>query len=120
MRRVTRLLCGFPVLLATAFYVTWLAGRLSLGYWPRPSLDDPKQIEGGLMAVSYTTTAILVSIGVPAFCLVSLVAALVCIVRKPEGRTSRTTELAVAVILSAGFVLFALWDPQSVVVWFFD
>lgn len=120
MRYLTRSLCAFPVLLLASFYATWVAGRLALGYWPRPSLDDPKSIEGGLMWLSYLVTMVLVTVGVPLFCLAVIALALVCMFRKPEGWSYRLLELLAALVLFVGFVLFARWDPHSVVAWYFD
>jgi len=52
-RRVSRgqlivawVLLLFPVLMAAAVYVTWVAGRVRLGYWPRVAVDDPGVIGG--------------------------------------------------------------------------
>ena len=92
MGYVTRILCGFPVLVLASFYATWVAGRLAPGYWPRSSLDDPKNIEGGLMWL-YDVTAVLVLIGVPLFCLAVLVLALLFFFKKPDGWKTRLMEL---------------------------
>jgi len=120
MRYLTRLLCGYPLLLPSSFYATWVAGRLALGYWPRPSLDDPKSIEGGLMWFSYLVTMVLMFVGVPLFCFAVAAAALACIFRKPQGWSYQLLELLAALVLLVGFVLFARWDPHSVVEWYFD
>ena len=119
MRYVTRALCGFPLLVLASFYATWVAGRLALGYWPRSSLDDPKNIEGGLMWL-YDVTAVLVLFGVPLFCLAVLIFSLVCVFKKPAGWKTRLMELGGALVLFIGLMLFSHWDPQSVVEWYFD
>ncbi len=119
MRYVTRVLLGFPIMVLASIYATWLAGRLALGYWPRSSLDDPKHIEGGLMWL-YDVTALLVLVGIPMFCLVLLVLFFVCFFKKQDGWKTRLVELAGALVLFVGLVLFSYWDPQSVVEWYFD
>jgi hypothetical protein len=119
MRYVTRTLCSFPPLVVLSFYGTWLAGRLALGYWPRPNLDDPKDIEDGLMWLS-NVTAVLVVIGIPVFWFAAVAIALICLFRKPAGWEHRLGELAVALVLFIGLVVFMRWDPQSVVRWYFD
>ena len=119
MRYITRALCSFPILVLVSFYATWVAGRLTLGYWPRSILDDPKNIKGGLMWL-YDVTWDLVVIGVPLFCLALLVLTLVCFFKKPDGWKTRLMELEGALILFVGLILFSYWDPQSVVAWYFD
>ena len=59
--RGTHALMAYGPLLVVSFYSTWLAGRISLGYWPRSSLDDPKSINGFWMW-TYDLTAILLLI----------------------------------------------------------
>jgi hypothetical protein len=119
MRYVTRALCIFPIFVLASFYATWVAGRLALGYWPRSSLDDPKNIEGGLMW-TYDVTAISVLYGVPLFGLSLLVFVLICFVKRPDGWKTRLLELAGALVLFVGLAFFSHWDPQSVIEWFFD
>jgi hypothetical protein len=119
MRYVPRILCAFPPLLLLSSYATWGAGRLALGHWPRSSLDDPKHIEGSLMWL-YDVTAVLVLIGVPLFCLASLIFGLIFLLNKPEGWQHRLKELLISICLFIGFLAFSRWDPQFVVEWFFD
>jgi hypothetical protein len=119
MRYITRIFCGFPVIVLSSFYATWMAGRLALGYWPRSSFDDPKHINGSMMWL-YHFTQILLFIGIPLFCLILPILILYCLIKKPDGWKTRLVELMGAVVLSAGFILFAKWDPQSVIEWFFD
>lgn len=119
MRYATRALCSFPTLLLTSFYATWVAGRQALGYWPRSSFDDPKHIKGGLMGL-YDITQVLIIVGIPLFCSALSVLALVCFYHRPEGWKSRLRELALALILFFGLLLFGRWDPHSVIEWYFD
>jgi hypothetical protein len=60
----THVLMAYGPILVASFYATWLAGRISLGYWPRPSLDDPKGIIGFWMW-TYDVTAFLSLVGLP-------------------------------------------------------
>jgi len=120
LRILTRFLCAYPVLMALSFYVTWAVGRLTLGYWPRSSLDDPKQIGGVLMELSYFSTGMGMMIGFPVFCALLIILGVVCLFWRREDRGWRLLELVVAVVLMAGFFGFARWDPHSVVEWYFD
>ena len=58
--------------------------------------------------------------GLAAFGAALIVCGFTCILNRPTGWKSRLAELAVAVILLAGFVLFCQWDPQSVMAWYMD
>ena len=120
MRYVTRALCGFPLLLLASFYATWIAGRIALGHWPRPNVDDPKGIAGLLMAWFYTLTGGLAAIGIPLFGLAIFAVTLISIADRPEGWRSRMVEVLVALVLLIGFVVFCLWDPHSVLTWYMD
>jgi hypothetical protein len=119
MRHITRILCGFPVIILASFYATWVAGFFALGHWPRSSFDDPKGIAGSFVWL-YHATQVLVLIGIPIFCPVLLFTILICFIKKPDGWKTRLVELMGAVVLFASFMLFARWDPQSVIEWFFD
>jgi hypothetical protein len=116
--RGTHLLIGYGPFLVASFYATWLAGRISLGYWPRSSLDDPKQINGFWM-LTYDLTALLL-IGLP---VVGLLAAM-SLFRPlgdglPEWKT-RLMEMLVGILLVILTIGFLLWDPHHVVEWYFD
>ena len=91
---------------------------MSLGYWPRPSLDDPKYI-GTLVDVPYIATCLLEIIGLPVF--VTLV--LVLIYRALMDKSQRKRFLSVSV-LSVVFMAATIWlirqDPMGIVGWFMD
>jgi hypothetical protein len=119
VRYVTRLLCAFPLLLLACFYGTWLAGRAALGRWPRLIFDDPKHIKGGMMWM-YNVTYYLITFGIPLFCLSLLAVGAIVLIRRREGWRKRLIELGIAIFLFFWLVLFARWDPQSVMEWYFD
>ncbi len=119
LRRATWALCGFPVLVLASYYATWGAGRLALGHWPRPSVDDPKGIEGGLMWL-YDFTMGLLMVGIPVFWLALPVLALVCLYKRPEGWLDRLLEMALALAFFFVLFIFTAWDPHSVIEWFAD
>jgi hypothetical protein len=120
IRYATRSLCVFPPVVLGAFYLTWVVGRLALGYWPRPSLDDPNYIPGMLMSWIYNSTALFFMVGMPLFFLAVMAGGMCLFLKKPEGWKARLTELGCASILFAGLLFFLRWDPQSVVSWYFD
>ncbi len=110
---------AFGPLLVTSFYATWLAGRITLGYWPRPSLDDPKQISGFWMW-TYDVTAMLSLVGLP---LVGVLAAMSLFRPLRDGSPEWRSRLVEAVVGTALILLavgFMRWDPHHVVEWFFD
>jgi hypothetical protein len=108
----------YPAALLFAFSATWIAGRISLGYWPRPSLDDPKFI-GALVDIPYTITYLLLFVGLPAF-----FAGASCLLyfafRDRSRRASLLAVLALAMVLMAGSILILRSDPFRIVTWFMD
>src|SRR5204862_8268518 len=90
MRTLRAYALAYPVALPLAFLCTWLAGRLMLGHWPRPSLDDPKSI-GFLVDIPYTITGVLLMFGLPVFA----VAVLALIWRASRDETRRNGLLVV-------------------------
>ncbi len=115
----THLLLAYPFCLVLSFYAAWLAGRVSLGYWPRPGFDDPGQIEGFWMWAYYLPVFI-PFIGLPiatAFAAVSLLTHPKK--NSPEWRL-RLLETAVGIVLIVMAITFLRWDPHRVVEWYFD
>jgi hypothetical protein len=118
MKSLRAFVLAYPVLLPAAFLATWTAGRFSLGYWPRPSLDDPKSI-GPLVDFFYRGTELLLILGLPLF-LVSILALLGrALTQRPERRPLTLTVLASAVCFGAA-ILFLRWDPLEVMRWYAD
>ena len=118
MRAIRIYTLGYPVALVAGFFVTWFSARGSLGYWPRPSLDDPKQI-GGWFDVPYTITGILLIPGLVAFIL-GLGALAYQAYRRPLERAHLLTTLAVSVLLMIAADLYLRWDPLRIGDWFMD
>jgi hypothetical protein len=113
MKALRAYVLSYPAVLVLAFLFTWLAGRVSLGHWPRPSLDDPKFI-GPLVDVPYTITGVLLVFGLPAFA----VAVLALLYRanrdeKLRGSLLVTSALSAACMVATVAVLW--WDPLGIV-----
>jgi hypothetical protein len=109
---------AFPFALPLAIYLTWIAGRLTLGYWPRPSLDDPKSI-GIWVRILHTTTTLILMFGLPVFAIMIL--ALLCRAVRDKSRRSRLLlDLGLSTLFMVGAILFLRWDPLHVVEWFMD
>jgi len=109
---------AYPFVLPLAFFATWLAGRLSLGYWPRPSLDDPKNL-GAWVSVTYYTTTFVLVVGLPAFAL----ALLGLVYRAYRDETRRASLLllsALSVMCMVAAILVLRWDSLGVVAWYAD
>ena len=118
MRALRIYTLSYPFALVAGFFVTWFAGRASLGHWPRPSLDDPGQI-GGWFDVPHAITGMLLVPGFPAFVLA--VAALVyraC--RDSPERARLLTTAAVSVLFMIAAFLYLRWDPLRIGDWFMD
>lgn len=120
MKPIQAYLMAYPFVLLASFYATWIAGRLTLGHWPRPSLDDPKSI-GGLVGVPYGLTVVLLSLGL--FVFAFLVIATICEAMMSEDRDLRKRALTVslkAVIFMVAVIGLSLLDPFGVSAWFMD
>jgi hypothetical protein len=117
IRILNRASMAYGPLLLLALYGTWWAGRLSLGHWPRPSLDDPKAIDG--IKAPYFATGMMLLL-LPAALLAPL-AAMASVWLAPHAERKRTTVEALMAL--AGVVLtiaISRWDPHDVLAWFFD
>ncbi|HEX8916236.1 MAG TPA: hypothetical protein VF796_28055 [Humisphaera sp.] len=118
-RRAGVVLSAYPLVTLAALYATWVAARLTLGWWPRESVDDPKSI-GLWVDVPYTAFGVL-ALGL----LPTLVASGALAVLAWTGRAARTRRgLVLTIVLPSaawcgGLALF-LWDPAGVLVWYLD
>lgn len=118
MKALRAYVLSYPLVLLLAFLGTWLAGRASLGHWPRPSLDDPKSI-GAWVDVPYTITGLLLVVGLPAF----IIAVLALLYRAYCDEALRRRLLLVSALSIACMVATILvlrWDPLGVVAWYAD
>jgi hypothetical protein len=109
---------SYPGVLLLAFFATWLAGRVSLGHWPRPSLDDPKMI-GSLFDALYTITGLLLAVGFPVFA-VSVLGLLYRSHCDEIRRKSLLFVSALSVVCMVATILVLQWDPLGVVAWYMD
>ena len=111
-------LLAFPIGLVLAPYLTWCAGRVTLGHWPRPLLDDPKSI-GFLVGALHDVTMVLLTAGLGAFFVAWLALVGTAVLRPAErARSMRVAGwMALLVVLAVGFLR---WDPLSVGVWLAD
>lgn len=111
-------LLAYPFCLVLAPYLTWGAGRMALGHWPRPSLDDPKAI-GSVVSVLHDLTLLLATAGLGLFFVAWLALVGRSLFRPAErARWVRVTGwMAFLFLLAVGFLR---WDPLSVGVWLAD
>jgi len=118
MKIIRGYLLSYPLALLAALYATWLAGRITLGYWPRPSLDDPKFI-GLWVDIPYFITGLLLVVGLPVY----IMSVLFLLYRAIYDESRRTTLLifsafSVAYIFST--IVVIRWDPLMVANWYMD
>lgn len=117
--RGTYILIAYGPLLILSFYATWLAGRVSLGYWPQSSIDDPKFIEGFWMWI-YFIPWILHVVGFPLALMVGAASVSISILEdSPEWKT-RLIEVIVGIGVLVLTFTFIAWDPHKVVEWYLD
>ena len=120
---IRRCILVYPVLLPAALYVTWLIAGLSLGRWPRPSIDDPDSINMVVSCARSFVLFFLVMVGLPTYAVLAVFSLgwglLRCILKRPHGM-----RLAVCAFLSMVLLVVAIrfvyWDPLSVFNWFLD
>ena len=108
----------FPFALPLAVYLTWLTGRFTLGYWPRPSLDDPKLI-GAWVSILHTLTTVLLMVGFPVYAVIIL-KLLLRAFRDCSRRNRLLLFSGFSCACMVGTVLFLKWDPLTVAEWFMD
>lgn len=118
MNAVLTYILGFPLMLPAALYVTWFSGRLALGHWPRPSLDDPKDI-GGITGVLYIIAGIVQMIGFPVFLTLTGFVLWFGLFRQ-QGRRTYIIYACAAAALMILAVLFIRSDPNRVGEWYMD
>ena len=109
---------SYPFALVAGLFATWFTARASLGHWPRPSVDDPKQI-GGWFDVPYTITGILLIPGLVAFIL-GVAALAYWAYRRPLERGRLLATAIVSVLFMITAELYLRWDPLRIGDWFMD
>jgi hypothetical protein len=109
---------SYPFVVLLSFYVTWIAAWFALGHPPRPSLDDPKDID--LIAAPYSITCLFMFC-IP-FAFLGSLGLMVARFGKEVGSGSPWSVLCLLITpLSwvAGYGLL-VWDPLYVFYWFMD
>jgi hypothetical protein len=118
MKALQAYVLSYPGALLLALFGTWLAGRVSLGHWPRPSLDDPKFI-GVWVDIPYTITWVLLLVGLPAF--VIAVSALLYRAYCDKARRKKLLLVsALSIVCMVATILVLRWDPLGVAAWYMD
>jgi hypothetical protein len=114
-------ICRFVIvhgpLIVVSVYLTWFVGRLSLGYWPRPSLDDPKDIA---WVGPFRIFALSLSLFWPVVVGAGVVAATRAWIAKHPERKVRLLEVLLGIVVLACCMLFMRVDPLHVGSWFMD
>lgn len=106
----------YPLLLIAILYLTWLSAWFSLGHRPRPSLDDPTEINAGVTAI-YTMAGI-VLVGFPAAALIGTITQLFFV--KSRSWSRRLAASILLIVFWSAVVMFLRWDPFSVMMWYMD
>lgn len=118
MKALRAYVLSYPGVLLLAFFATWLAGRISLGHWPRPSLDDPKSI-GAWVDVPYTITGLLLVVGLPAFA-IGVLGLLYRAYCDATRRKSLLVVSGVSMVCMVATILVLRRDPLGIVAWYMD
>jgi len=119
---IRRCILVYPVLLPAALYGTWLIAGLSLGRWPRPSIDDPKYINM-VVSCAHSFALFLGTVGLLIYAVLAVFALgwglLRCILKRPHGMRLAVYAFLSMVLLVVA-IRFVYWDPLSVFNWFMD
>lgn len=118
MKAIRAYALAFPILLPVAIFTMWFGGRLSLGHWPRPSLDDPGQI-GGWFQIPYAFVGLLLSVGFPAFG-GAVLALLYCAYRDSSRRKALLRASGCSLLLMVLAISVLWFEPFEVLSWYFD
>lgn len=118
MKAVQVFVLAYPAMLPASILRTWLVGRLALGYWPRPSLDDPKSI-GLLVKMTYFFAIGLMAVGVPAFG-AGVGYLLYRAYRDRDRRRTLLLQSGLSTVALITSILVLRQDPLGVVTWFMD
>ena len=116
----------YPITVVASLYCTWIAGRLALGRWPRPMLDDLYPL-GAAVNTCYLMTFLL-SFLLPPVLAVNAAFLLIGItyISFRWGTGQRLPERSFWLLCivpgatSVGCLLLLWWDPLRVLVWFFN
>lgn len=115
--RAAGLAAAYPLLLLGALYGQWLLSWWVLGHEPRPSLDDPKFIDGAswMHLVTYVALRGLLPVGAGALALNVIYIAL----RRPS-LAAALLRIGLIVPLWVGTLLLIRYDPGRVLYWWRD
>lgn len=111
------LLC-YPLALLASLYATWLAGRIALGYWPRPSLDDPKFISVWV-DIPYFIHGLLLVVGLPVF-IMSVLFLLYRAIFDERRRSALLLFAAFSITYMFFTIVVIRWEPLLVANWYMD
>ena len=104
-------------LVILCLYITWSIGRILLGHWPRPSIDDPKDIPW--LGLPYLVT-LLVACSWPVAATAALAVSVSAWCRRQIDWKARLAET----LIGAVFLTISMWfcqnDPNRVAEWFAD
>jgi hypothetical protein len=100
----------------------WVCGRIALGHWPNPNIDDPKYINSAAVKLFYIGSqfgimATPLALGLTVLGLVGE-GGLACFDKRRVGRG--LILLVACVVLWGGPILIARNDPGRVFEWFMD
>lgn len=108
---------AYPLFVFAALYTQWLLSWWVLGHQPRPSLDDPKDIDGASWMSSVTALAFVNA--VPALCAAAVLNTL-HFLRQPDPGLRISLRILGIVALWLGVLLLLRSDPGHVVSWWLD
>jgi hypothetical protein len=123
MRRLVVLGSVYPFALLASMYHMWIAGRYALGWWPRPSLDDPKDITGAWYELASAVFGLLFAGALPAMA-GTMAFGVLALTEMPSSAPRRPADVVrfvvVPIVIWAAAVAVVHWDPARVLYWYMD
>jgi hypothetical protein len=108
---------AYPFLMLACRYGSWIAGRIALGHWPQPNIDDPGNIV--YRPLDFISGAYLLSlIAAPLVAMLNIGFAAAAM-KQPTQRTMRLAVIAPAVAWGVAIVA-TLFDGLPVFEWLLD
>lgn len=107
----------YPLVLLASLYGQYLLSWKALGHEPGGPQDDPKYIDGASWL--HPITGILL-IAAPPVAAAGLLLNAIVLLTSGGQRRNASVRLVVFVLAWAGTIAILVWDPRSVLVWWFD
>jgi len=121
-KQIAMLSAFYPLVVIFSLHAAWVAGRFTLGHWPRPMFDDPAYI-GGIVDL-FLALSLLALCGVPLalfFNIALNILGCIAYIWKDKYLSWNCWYFLVTSLATwIGGLKFLQWEPLRVAEWFVD